>query len=302
MFRHYLKITAFVLTVCFFGLSLGAFEDNVFESQVWSKAPQAIAKQPNRTYRQKVLDARPVGYWRLGEAQGPIAVDETRHQRHGTYRGKPRFGDRGAIALDPDTAIRFDGKPSYVEVPANNAFSQPTSRKGMTVEVWMRPDAVDFAGETNDPYVFWLGKGSAGQHEWAFRFYTKKSSRPNRISAYVVNKAGGLGAGAFVEEPVRVGEWMHIVATFDPGNKTNPKAGVSLYKNGVLRGGPSNQKGALYSSFNIVPAVGTAPLRIGTRDFGSFLTGALDDVAIYPRVLTAAEIADHYRSGSAKVK
>ena len=60
--------------------------------------------------------------------------------------------------------------------------------------------------------------------------------------------------------------------------------------------------GALYSSFDITPQVGTAPLRLGTRSFGSFLIGGLDEVAIYPRVLTAAEVADRYRAGSGKVK
>ena len=35
-------------------------------------------------------------------------------------------------------------------------------------------------------------------------------------------------------------------------------------------------------------------MRLGTRDLGSFLTGALDEVAIYPRVLTATEVAENH--------
>ena len=58
----------------------------------------------------------------------------------------------------------------------------------------MRPDTLDFPGETKDPYVFWLGKGEPNNHEWAFRFYTRESERPNRISAYIFNKTGGLGS------------------------------------------------------------------------------------------------------------
>jgi hypothetical protein len=53
------------------------------------------------------------------------------------------------------------------------------------------------------------------------------------------------------------------------------------------------------ASYDIVSAHGDAPVRLGTRDLASFFTGALDDVAIYPRVLGAAEIAAHYRAGSA---
>ena len=40
---------------------------------------------------------------------------------------------------------------------------------------------------------------------------------------------------------------------------------------------------------------GTAPVRFGTRDLGSFLNGGIDDVAIYPRVLSAEEILDNFR-------
>src|SRR5207344_1409371 len=96
----------------------------------------------------------------------------------------PVFQDRGAIKGDTNTAIKLDGKRSYIEIPSHADFSQPTSGKSLTVEVWLRPDALEFEGETDDPYVFWLGKGEAKQYEWAFRFYSNKSKdRPNRISA-----------------------------------------------------------------------------------------------------------------------
>ena len=38
-------------------------------------------------------------------------------------------------------------------------------------------------------------------------------------------------------------------------------------------------------------------MRIGTRDLGSFLRGAIDEVAIYPRVLSADEVLDNYTAG-----
>ena len=66
---------------------------------------------------------------------------------------------------------------------------------------------------------------------------------------------------------------------------------------GRLRGSPQTQEGARSSRHDIVAARGDAPLRFGTRDGASFLAGALSGVAIYPRVLTAAEIRDHCRVG-----
>lgn len=55
----------------------------------------------------------------------------------------------------------------------------------------------------------------------------------------------------------------------------------------------------IYIACDVMPVAGTAPLRLGTRDKKSFFTGALDEVAIYPRALTAREIADNSRAGRA---
>src|SRR5262249_42782043 len=220
--------------------------------------------------------------WRLGEARGPTASDATKNAHHGKYHGSPTFRQPGALRGDADTAIALDGKKSYVEVPDSKAFSVAASGRGLSVEVWLRPDALDFAGEGKEQYIHWLGKGEASRFEWGFRFYNRKSTdRPNRLSAYVWNPAGGLGAGAYFQDVLKKGEWIHIVACFDPGDRRDPKAGVRIYKNGVLRQGPP-ASGTLYITYKITPRHGTAPLRLGTRDLGSFLRGRLDQAATYP--------------------
>ena len=252
-------------------------------------------------YPDVVLAKGPVGYWRLGEVAGPTAVDASGIGSDGVYFGNPTFGQPGAIANDPDTATGCNGPDSrdYVEIPDPDsaAFSQPTSGAGLTVEVWMRPDVLVFPGQTSDPYIHWLGKCMPGQCEWGLRFYSQDSSRPNRISAYIWNPGGGEGAGAYFPDGLVPGEWIHIVACYEPGDQsTDPPAGVHIYKNGVHRLGPPSP-GTLYKTFGIVPAHGTAPLRLGTRDFGSFLTGGLDEVAVYPRVLTADEVLENYNTG-----
>ena len=260
--------------------------------------PSPCDKTLTSDYRQRVLAKRPIAYWRLGESKGPNAFDATKHAYNGTFHGTPTYGEVGAIRQDPDTAIKLDGRHSYVEIPESEQFSQAASGQGLTIEVWMRPDTLVFEGETNDPYIHWLGKGDTRQYEWAFRFYSKESTRPNRISAYIWNRAGGLGAGAYFQDPLQPSEWIHVVACYDPGEETNPRAGVSIFKNGVLRGGPATQSGALYRTFNIMPIRGTAPLRFGTRDLKSFFIGGLDEVAVYPRLLTPAEVLDNYRGGT----
>ena len=247
------------------------------------------------TYPETVLAKQPAAYWRLGERHGPEAADASGHDHHGTYHGKVLFGESGAIQGDPDTAIAVASPGGYVEIASSSLFSQADNGKGLTVEAWMRPDVLTFPGETKDPYVMWLGKGEKGEMEWGFRFYSLDSNRPNRISAYIWNADGGLGSGAYFQDELKAHEWLHVVGVFDPGSADHPGAGVSIYKNGQLRGSPATSRGALYSSYNVRPRMGTAPVRLGTRDLGSFLTGGLDEVAIYPRKLTAAEVQENYR-------
>lgn len=268
------------------------------------RAPLVNTVIASDRYSTAVLTKGPVGYWRLGEDAGPTAADASGNAYDGEYLGNPTFGQPGAIVNDPDPAIGCNGPDSqdYIEIldPISKAFSQPTSGLGLTVEVWMRPDLLIFPGQTADPYIHWLGKGMPSRFEWAFRFYSQESTRPNRISAYIWNLTGGLGAGAYFQDELVPGAWIHIVACYEPGDKdTIPSAGVHIYKDGVHRLGPPSP-GTLYSTYDIVPAHGTAPLRLGTRDSLSFLlTGGLDEVAIYPRVLTGAEILENYTTGVA---
>jgi hypothetical protein len=253
-------------------------------------------------YAERVLSRKPVGYWRLQEKEGKVAHDSSPHKRDGMYHGHPAYHQPGPAT--GQFAVGFDGKKTYVEIPSHADFSVPTHKQGMTVEAWMQPERLEFPGESKDPYVMWLGKGEKDRQEWAFRFYSDKSpDRPNRLSAYIFNASGGLGAGAYDQKAISPRRekkhehaWLHVVACYDPGSKDDPKAGVTLYVNGRRVQGPPS-KGTLYRSYDIVPQAGSAPLRLGTRDLHSFFIGRLAEVAIYPRVLTAEEIRETHKLG-----
>ncbi len=185
--------------------------------------------------------------------------------------------------LPGEAYLVFDGMKDYVEVPDSADFSVSTTGE-LTVAAWMRPDALIARVPEGSGYVYWMGKGERGRHEWAFRMYSwdNAEGRQNRISFYVFNPAGGLGVGSYFQDPVRAGEWIHVVAVVD-------REQVALYKNGVLR------KAERYRG-RIVPGHGAAPVRMGTRDLRSFFEGGLRQVRIWSRALTAAEVADLFRS------
>ena len=44
---------------------------------------------------------------------------------------------------------------------------------------------------------------------------TEVPERPNRISGYVWNLAGGLGSGAYFQDPVKVNQWIMVTLVLD---------------------------------------------------------------------------------------
>ena len=189
---------------------------------------------------------------------------------------------------------------------------------GMTIQAFMKPTTTVFGNGIeggSTPYIHWAGKGDtsgtgeSGNYEYMFRFHPESGSPapqfPKRVQAYHFRRAGGLGTGAGFDgdnggTEVMANTWQHVVAIYDPGDKHDANAGVTIYQNGQCIKGPrcggTPQAETLYSfdSYEIEPRNVTAPFRIGTTSCRSFFTGALDEFAIFDRALTQAEISNLY--------
>jgi hypothetical protein len=217
-------------------------------------------------------------------ASGPAAAP------NGTIFGASPTQDRWG---NLNSAYAFNGTSNYIEIPDSDAFSLTTTGS-LSISVWVRPDGTTldpngrllFSHEESTGYVHWMGKGFAGEHEWSFRIYSADNTdipyRANRLSYYLFNRPGGLGAGSYAQDDVVPGEWIHFVAVVRTSNET-----ITFYKNGVQR---DQDSFAASSNFPVAPENGSAPLRIGTRDFQSYFAGAVDDLRIYNRALTTGEI------------
>jgi hypothetical protein len=125
-------------------------------------------------------------------------------------------------------------------------------------------------------------------------------SRPNRISFYLFNPEGGLGVGSYVQVPIHKGRWIHIVGVADSSRTYLYKDGEYIrcdtYR-GAAKGpceihyqAPPNQNLQLV----IDPQAGPAPLRLGTKDLGSFFQGGLTRVRLWNRALSTGEISMLY--------
>jgi hypothetical protein len=208
-----------------------------------------------------------------------------------------------------DIYLELNGHNAYVEVP-NLADYSVSSTGELTISAWLRPNTLNFRSvERNSNYIHWLGKGeqsgSGGNQEWAFRMYNHydpldSPPRPNRISFYLFNARGGLGVGSYVQAPIRKGRWIHIVGVADNSR-------TSLYRDGqyvrcdTYRGPAQGQceihyQAPLNQNLQLVinPQAGLAPLRLGTKDLGSFFEGGLTRVRLWNRALGASEILELY--------
>ncbi|MBX4196207.1 hypothetical protein KW805_01310 [Candidatus Pacearchaeota archaeon] len=180
-----------------------------------------------------------------------------------------------------DGAFEFDGVNDKITVADSNDLSPITTNR-FTVAFWMKVGATNFVGEgSGKDYIHLLGKGATGNHEFVFRQYNSSNSegRGNRLSFYIFDLNGGNGIGSYVQEPLAVGQWVHLVGVYD-GSK------VQLYKNGVLKDSDSTS--------GMTPGNGNAPLQIGTRDGNSYFKGSIDDVKVYNRALSASEVKALY--------
>ena len=88
------------------------------------------------SYRTEVLADNPSGYWRLGEASGTVAFDETANHLNGAYKNGVGLGMPGAVATDTNTAAFFDGGNDRVEWTDLPGLDPRTN--DFTIEGWVK--------------------------------------------------------------------------------------------------------------------------------------------------------------------
>ena len=154
-----------------------------------------------------------------------------------------------------DGAASFDGNGGHIEVPyASSLDSTP-----LTIEAWVK-----YEGRPGD-----LGQSVLTIGDYYLTYWSGTILFEANQAAYPV--------GA----PLAVGKWTYVVATIDANNS------LELYINGKLASGPN--LGVPYSSTG-------QPLEIGTstRSGQPSWKGDIDELAIYNKVLTPAQIQTHY--------
>jgi hypothetical protein len=207
-----------------------------------------------------------------------------------------------------DVYLQLTGVDSYVEIASIADYSIATTGE-LSVAAWIRPDTLNFPRWEGTGYVHWLGKGTgagdSGQQEWTFRMYnrddtTENPPRPNRISFYVFNPEGGEGVGSYFQDTLQQGSWIFVVGVAD-STRTYMYRDGTYRRCDTYRGASAGQCPIHYQpppndslQLEIDPIAASSPLRLGTRDFGSFFQGGLTRVRLWGRALNAQEISALY--------
>jgi hypothetical protein len=166
-------------------------------------------------------------------------------------------------AAPPGKALAFDGVDDFAVVPHDSALNfGPTDE--VTFEVWLRPTATPAVwhafGKRSD-----CGSNQGIHYQLARDPFSKVSF-------------GGTGCGFALDEDLPLDTWSHIAVTVD-GSR------FRFYLNGELAGERACQLGSQNN----------ADLIIGNSDnCADRFPGQIDDLRIWRRVRSAAEIADSF--------
>src|SRR5205823_14676196 len=167
----------------------------------------------------------------------------------------------------------FDASQRRVFVPDSSDFV-PTN--GFTFEGWF------YARQTLDAFIGMRGDDRGGLDAWIVRRLS------NGQLAFQMDDM--LNNFVVIQTPVQNNQWYHFAATFDRASGS-----MKLYLNGAL---------AIQTNTTIQPIGGYDPgwnagigvgNQSGTITYNSF-DGLIDDVALYARALSPAEIQSIYNA------
>lgn len=287
------------------------------------------ATNANRTvsYAGLVQSHNPTVYLRLDD-QAPrsdIAINygELRANGIATHTEEVRHPASTAIAGstgDGSVAYHYRNGKATTTIPFK-AENNPSAGEPFSFEAWLRPMSDRQGGQcpVNNRWVGGTGRTGwvifqrlpnqtyAGVpinnegHGWNFRMFTG---------------AGNSGQDVLTGTDYKIGEWQHLVFTWEPqtqngdvnGNGNDQWEGIlTAYVNGVP---VATNSAARYSANRAETETGSAPadLGIGSYNAASGLgsnpfEGDIDEVAIYSKyLLTPEQILEHYQVGTNRLR
>ena len=214
-------------------------------------------------------DPNLVGWWKFDEGSGTAAIDSSGSGRNGTINGNPTWGV--SSPYDESRYLLFDGTNDYVDV---NYISQGAFLLQLyTVSAWFRADG----GSGRRDII--SATGSAQGHGLLLELFDAPVGSLRYIHRAPLG-TGGLG------DPERIitsttyndGQWHHVAVV-----RASDTSRL-VYVDGEQVGSKTDAT----TAFDAPVRVFVGALR--PSDLSRFWNGGIDDVRIYDRPLSSAEI------------
>ena len=202
-------------------------------------------------------DPNLVGWWKLDETSGLTAADSSVFGNDGTLPDMTGNEWTNGIV---GGALEFDGTNDYVSVPSSSSL-QLTS--ALTMAGWIKADS--WGSGTDVDIIARKGEDNPNNYQLAIA--------DGLATLYLDD---GDGSGYRGDTLLNTGQWYHVAATWDGTT-------VRVYVDGVLDNDPPDSRGGTIDT-------DTRPFYIGGRSGADLLDGILDDIRIYNRALSEAEI------------
>ena len=260
-------------------------------------------------YRELVLHDGPTAYWSFDESkdsESHVAANLAGPSLGGTLGGKslsvvagprspmfPKFGG------EQNTAIEFQAGSGWIEIadPGESSALDFDNGEAITLEAWVNPAKdIETAG-----LVYLLGKGRtsrSGEHSinqnYGLRLKTivSKNQSTRAALSFLFRSRGEEGdwhrwtsRGSFI-----MGDgWHHVVLTYEFGKPESIR--------GYIDGKQTPGKWDMGGKTDRPPYLSNDKLWLGTsmeQAPASSLNGAMDEVAIYRKALSAEQIQSHF--------
>ena len=197
-----------------------------------------------------------VGAWAFDENQGTSAADASGNTNTGTLTGGVAWNAAGKFGA----ALSFDGVNDFVNIPDANTLDLTT---GMTLEAWVHPTSLG-------GWRTVLMKEQPGN--LVYDLYGSRSGTNVPVGEII---AGGGSRNVNGSAAIAVNTWTHLALTYNG-------TALTMYVNGV-------QSGQTVFAGSI--ATSTGALKVGGNAiWGEWFQGLIDEVRVYNRALTGAEI------------
>ena len=207
-----------------------------------------------------------LGHWKLDETSGTTAYDATAQQNNGTLLGGFTFGGN-SVPGHSNTALSFDGYNDLVRAGNPSDGSLDMGFSSFSVSNWF------YITSNQNKWQYFVNKAAGGATGYGVGIdYTNKVVARFKTSSSNVTCEGPVPSS---------GVWHHVVAVYDRSNNQ-----ISLYLDGALEATAAIGSGSLDNNYDF---------QIGAYGYGSvpanFFKGALDDVRLYDKALSASEVS-----------